>query len=402
MKLNYTLNIIFIWFLLMELTHAQNSKSKSCLLHKAEYQAGDLIDIQSEGKINASDTLIVSYSYGATKIFPKLNTTNSSTFLLPDIISQRSGMIALQHMAQDHYCTSYLKIVPLADADNIETFVGPSSIIAGSNDFTMITVVPRDKYDNPLAEKSAIDILDFNNGSINSETVLLSKQIAYKKVYSSNTLGKIFLSANYKNAQSKEFEVEVLAGTPEAFNIYTNQLHPYADGNQIVTFYSDKILDSYGNIVADGTLVKFHVTTDDSNARFTQATTINGIAKAKFRHPDKGENWQITAYVAGITKSPVISLSFLDLSPSIEVNIDEKNRLLNTGPIQSFLKQLIPDGIKCEIIITAATSKETVTLSRYTRDGKIKLHFSEDQFPTGHYSYELVIGATRKNGAFKL
>ncbi len=268
---------------------------------------------------------------------------------------------------------------------HLETYFGPRSVIAGETDFSMLVVVPTDAYDNPLPNGTQTRIRAQFQDNIEENKVPTKDFIAWKNIYSKTKTGRILVGASCMETDSKELTTIIHPTLSEDFEIRAERNHNFADGNQIVRFFTDQLRDRYGNIVADGTLVDFMVVDSKGALLRTIGTTVNGMANANMLHPSKKEQWQITAYVTGAAKSNTISLSFAPAIAHLPIVLSEGGREVRVGPILSFMEQRVPDGI--EIKMAVNTSEGELMMERQTtsKNGMGIFLLEKAYFNTGTY-----------------
>lgn len=186
------------------------------------------------------------------------------------------------------------------------------------------------------------------------------------------------------------------------FTIDYTRNHKYADGNQIITFTSSTIKDNHGNIVSDGTLVLFSVKNSNGIQLQTNGTTINGVAKAKLLHPTKKESWVVTAYVTGAAKSNNLPVDFDAAIVDYTITLSKDNRTITIGPIESFMQQLVPDGLAVKATIydankIALNTKETTTLK-----GFATFNLDSDFYKSNDYNITIEAAGIKKNKTLHL
>ena len=272
-------------------------------------------------------------------------------YKIPLSISSKIGIVNWKLICEDSLVTGKFQIHPRNEVSNMETYMGPPSIDAGGVDHTMLVIIPTDSLDNPLPENTLVLAKHQFLNSEKNEEIFTKDLISYKNIYSPKKSGRILVSSESLGTNSKEFSITVFPAIPTNFNIYAKRPHQYADGNQITTFSTSKIVDQFNNIVSDATYVTFFITTKNGNVLKTSGATINGVATAKMIHPDYESQWSVKAYVEGIAESELINLSYTQVINDFNVLFSENNRNITIGPIQSFMMQIIPDGLQVKLLI---------------------------------------------------
>lgn len=397
MQLKYFYIVLFLLFFVTN--NKQNSSDSDhdieLLTMQTSYVAGEDISLQFKGNTNASVYLLCANSYGIIVVAPSIENSIYS-FQLPQSFANKSGTINWQLINDSVLKTGTLYVNPQPKIKAIETYIGPPSIEAGATDYTMLVTIPTDHLDNPLVDSTEVTVkhqfLDRNF----KDNIIIKNGIAYKNIYSEKEDGRIIISTACLDLNSKEYDVNVVPAIPTNFEIDYSRIHEYADGNQITTFSTSELKDRYGNTVSDGTFVNFFLTNSKGYKSSTSGLTINGIAKAKFLHPDHKERYDVKAYVEGMAESNTIDISYKKAIGDFEVNFSEDKRTLTVGPIKSFMNQRVPDGLNVTIKIFKNDTVDD-TFIKETRHGFATFKLNKDRFPKGQYNFEFYAAGTTKS-----
>ena len=270
-------------------------------------------------------------------------------------------------------------------ATYIESYFGPRSVTAGNNDFSMLTISPTDAYDNPLDDGTEVTVKYQFQENIEEQKITTESFYAFYNVRSTLESGRILVSSECNGVTSKELATIVYPSNATDFTISSSSAHDFADGNQIITFTSDIIKDEFGNLVTNGTLVTFVIKNENDAHLYTIGTTINGIAEAKTLHPDNASKWGIQAFVTGAAESNITEYTFKAAIKDYPVHFSKGNRNIAIGPFESFMKQLIPDGLLLQLDIYDTegifiTSKKTTT-----KNGVCNIFLGEHFLKEGDY-----------------
>ncbi|MBU2921987.1 hypothetical protein KO504_11595 [Winogradskyella psychrotolerans] len=385
------LYISFISLLLLTSTIVvntiENDATYTLLTTKREFIAGESITLRFAFTGDPEILLYGSNSYGSILLEPEVN-DQELTFVLPRVISNKSGVFNWQLQTTSHPISGHITIHPKSKIEAIESYLGPPSVEAGGTDYTMLVVIPTDDLDNPLADNTSVTIKHQFLTNTYASDVITKNGFAYKNIYSETKKGRMLISSACLDLNSKEFDVNVMPAIPTNFKIASERIHDYADGNQITTFKTSVIKDRYDNIISDGTFVTFFITNTAGYKSKTSGTTINGIASAKMLHPDFEDQWSIKAYVEGMANSDTIVLNYKQAISDFEVAFSEDNRTLTLGPIQSFMNQRVPDGLTIKLSIY----KDGMLVHQPTKDtfnGMAEFYLDKDRYPKGVYDVEL-------------
>ena len=366
-----------------------------------EFTAGETITLTFSGSQDASVKLYCSNSYGTTLIHPNVK-NQQLHYTLPASISQKIGAVHWKLLANTSSLSGTLKILPQNTPVSLETYIGPPSIEAGKTDYTMLVVIPTDALDNPLKENTNVTVKRQFLQNEQQETIQTQNMIAYQNIYAPTQSGRMLLATECAAVNSKEFTVEIMPSIATDFQIFAKRAHEYADGNQVTTFTTTVLKDKNENVVSDGTFVEFIIENADGNLLKTSGMTIDGIATAHMLHPDHEETWQVRAFVHGISESNTISLNYKKVMNDFTVAFSQNHRTIDVGPLRSFMKQHIPDGLQV-ILDIFQNGKKVQTILRESRDGFVHFELDPNIFHNGMYDLEITAaGVTKTFQAKKL
>lgn len=357
------------------------------------YEAGDEIIMKSSNELDDSTYIHISSSYGTTIISSEIN-NGSSSFVLPNFISNKSGMVTWKLFQEQEVIDSgNFQIIPSEKLEPIiESYLGPPSIVAGGEDFTMMVITATDHLDNLLPNGTEVSIKNQFKEKNELTTVHSKDRIAWTRIFSPNESGRISIAGTMVNSSTKELIADVFPNNATNFTISKQLIHPYADGNQIATFETSEILDRYGNRVADGTQIDFIIKASDSSQLKTSGNTIRGVASAKLLHPNTAINWNIQAFVSGIANSDPIEVKFEPIIEDFKVLFSKNNRTITVGPIKSYMHQIVPDGIEVNLLLDSLEPAMKGT----SENGYVKFNILEDYFPDGKHTLKLeTMGITK-------
>ncbi len=375
---------------------------KSILLNESStYVANRAIALKFQIVGEADFRLLVSNAFGSSTILPVVQ-EGELIFEIPKNYSRKSGQSLWVLLANGKVVQrGEFEISPQTDTKpTLETYFGPRSISAGDQEYSMLVCVTTDPFDNvyPMGTEVLFQSQFF---STISEFNIPSKDlISWKNINATKKSGRILVNNSFKEVTSKELTTFVFPTLAEAFEIAIDRNHIYADGNQIMKLRSNVIRDKYDNIISDGTLVNYVVENSKGAILRTAAPTINGISKATLLHPSEKEEWKITAFVTGAAKSNTLQTKFETAITDFEVNFSDTNRTIAVGPLKSFMKQLVPDGvlIQFDIYSQGGDFIETKKVSSIKGFGHIEL--PKEYHPNG--AYKLVCKAAGLTKEFEV
>jgi hypothetical protein len=341
------------------------------LVSKSEtYIAGNSIELEFYSKSEKEKPqLYIVHSYGKTLLDATIEKGNY-IFKLPKNYYQKTGIVSWFLIYNDETINSgTFEILPNdATKTVIENYLGPRTILAGGKEFTMMVTVPTDSLDNPKKENTNVILKYQFLQNITNLTLKTKDFIAWYDIYSPTKSGKMLVSSECNKIDSKEIETEIYSNIATNFTINYTRNHDFADGNQIT---NNIVLKTFG-------------------------TTINGMASAQILHPDHREVYKVKGFVTGIAESNSITINYKPIISKFNYSFSNKNRTITVGPIKSFMKQLVPDGIKVVLKIFNQDSLVT-TLQEDTSKGMATFEISEDFYKEKNYRFEITtLGITQK------
>ncbi len=356
-----------------------------------------VLTFATDAKTELRAKLFIIHTYGKT-VLEATATKAHLSFRIPSIYCRKTGLVSwyLVHN-QKTLNQGTFEIIPNdASATLLENYLGPPTILAGKKHFTMLVAIPTDAYDNPKQNNTTVVIKDQFLDRITVSSKKTASFIAWKNIYSRTKSGKMLVSSQCNSTSSKEFETEITPSVATNFSIQATRNHAFADGNQITTLETTIIRDQYNNIVADGTLVTFQITTKNNTLLKTYAATINGIAKGQLLHPDHAENYQIKAYIIGIAQSKPIVVRYQALIGTFAYQFSDQNRKITVGPLTSFMQQRVPDGIKVTLKILH-NQKVIETKIAETAKGMARFYLHAPFYKEKEYQFEITtLGITQQ------
>ncbi len=359
--------------------------SATLLTTQKTFLAGNEIALDFKLNMPAQTQLFLHTSLGATSI-----TSENGRFIVPEFISRKKGHVDFQlyHNSERIFQGKINIKARNKGIKEIETYIGPTSIIAGGKDFTMHIVIPTDAYDNPLPDSTTVQLKHQFLENEKEKTLYSKDMIGWSAVYSYAKSGRMLLSSKVDQTTSKEHSIDIFPSLPEKFEITSQREHPYADGNQITTFTTSILKDEYGNSISDGTLVTFLIKDEKGLILRANGSTIHGIATGKILHPDHQSTWEIQAFVPGVAESNTIRLAYTSVLNNFKVAFTNNYRKITVGPILSFMEQLIPNGaiVKLKIFQNHAVHETKVKTSL---DGMVIFELEEGFYASGTYDFEI-------------
>ncbi|WP_299250655.1 hypothetical protein [uncultured Lacinutrix sp.] len=361
---------------------------------QTDYNVGKPIVLKFTVSEGEKPLLYCSNSYGSTLV-SAIAEGGTLQYIIPENIIKKIGVVNWIVLDKNKSAAGQFNIIPKAEVATMETYIGPPSIEAGGTDYTMLVVIPTDSLDNPLPTNTKVNARFQFLASEENDDIFTNNLIAWRNINSKRESGRMLVSSESLGINSKEFTINVWAAIPTDFKISAKRPHNYADGNQVTTFNTSVIKDKQDNVVSDGTFVTFFITNDHGNILKTTGTTINGVAHSKIIHPDFKDNWSIKAYVDGMAESDTITLSYQSVIEDFDVAFANKNREILVGPLQSFMEQMIPDGLHVKLLIY----KDNVlidTIIKTSFNGYVTFNLKPAVYQNDTYSFSVETAGINK------
>ncbi|WP_459209569.1 hypothetical protein [Aquimarina rhabdastrellae] len=398
----YQLPVVLLCSMIIVLYYSyanENSNTKEITLLTVQkvFIANEPILFEFGGNQIKNVVLMIEGSYGITSVVP-VQKGSTLQFTFPEHFTRHKGIISWQLMQSGKrlFNGELTVIANEATKTKMESYLGPPSIVAGGRDYAMMVTVPTDSLDNPIAEGTPTLIKHQFLENITTNDLETKDLIAWKNIFSYKKSGRILVSAECKDADSKEFMTVVYPDNAIDFTIKITREHEFADGNQISVLSTSVIRDQYENIVTDGTYVTFFIENKEGKLLKTPGLTINGVARAEILHPDHEETWKIRAYVTGMGKSDEIVVNYKPLETDYDVVIKKSGREITVGPLRSFMKQIIPDGAVVKMYIYQENKLFDYKVDTSLK-GKVVFDLLEDFYPNGRYSFRIeALGIVKK------
>ena len=364
---------------------------------------GDGLEFQFHLQGNGNALLLLENSFGPLLFQPKIINDNA-VFNIPPEFTEEAGEYHWKLVSNSKVLLSdkfYLG-PRIGNLSKIETYFGPRSIRAGGQDYSMLTIIPTDDYDNPLPDSTVVSISQLIDFKTNVFEVRLKDGLAYSLLYGEEKAGRMLVTAAVNGVPSKELTSIVSPSNSTDFKIGFERVHDFADGNQVVRFMTSPITDRFGNTVNDGTLVNFIVKNKRGELLKSMGTTLAGIATSNMLHPNEEEEWGVTAYITGEAKSNELQLNFKSAIKDFEVKWSKNNRKIIVGPILGFMGQLVPEGLVIELKIYDSNGKFIEDKQAHARSGMGSFELDAGFYLEGDYHITVECAGIKKEMRIKL
>ena len=362
----------------------------------SSYQVGQEVVLTFSSEGDADLALFYSNSYGSSLLSSTKN-GNTVSFKFPKFVSDKIGTIVWKLINQDKIIEQgQIQMKPSKQVVGIETYLGPIFMQAGQSEYGHLVSIPTDSMDNPVETNTEVLVNQQFYSSNVSSSVFTSHLMSFEIIPTKTQSGRISINAISEQISSKELTTEVNATNPEDYEIKAKTNHPYADGNQLATLSTSVIKDKYGNVVVDGTFVKFLIVNKNNSQLFANGTTINGVATAKINHPNEADTWKVSSYIHGMAKSSEIQVQFLAAIKEYEVSFSDSNKNIKIGPIKSYMNQLIPDGLNVQLRVIKG-GEIIYKTAQPTSDGIVNFVLKSSSINKGSYEIEVELAGITKS-----
>ncbi|PIB34748.1 hypothetical protein BFP72_04665 [Reichenbachiella sp. 5M10] len=314
------------------------------------YTAGETVTLTCLGT-DLPDKMLLIYAYGVETVEGQV-ASKKVTFALPQNISLIAGLIKIKLLAgKQMVWKGETQIMADQKAEvSIEAYCGPKHLIVNKTDFAMITASLLDEYDNPYPDNSPLEIEYLHSHHISTYAISMNSLVAYKRVYSPQTIGTGSVSVKKGQVGSKEFRLSYYSNDPVDYRLKISREHDFADGNQIIYLETSKIEDDKNNTIENGTAVYFYIydTTGQLNAQLI-GQTISGVAQVSLPAPLDSTTWILHSSIPGYATGQSAQLHFKQAIRSLPVSQNDHGIIV--GPVLSFMNQQVKDGINIKMVL---------------------------------------------------
>lgn len=366
-----------------------NAVSFSLLTTTKTYKAGSPIKLSFKSSSKEKASLLLKSSYGSIVLNAK-QSNDTVSFEVPEFYTQKAGYISWVLMTNGNNIQNGNFDITPEDDVRLENYLGPRSMPAGDGHYTMMVSIPTDRYDNPKSDGTPTVIKTQFLDNITEQTILTKDFISWKRIYSPEKAGKLLTSVTCMDTETKETETDIYATVPINFTINYTRNHAFADGNQATTLTSSVIKDKFGNIVGDGTMVTYIVTTSQNTVLKTYGNTVQGIAQAEILSPEHADTYTIKAYINGMAESNTISIKYKPIKTTIDYVLSDDKRTITVGPIKSFMNQIAPDGTTVTLQVYHK-DKVAGSINEYTRKGIAVFKLSDKEYLEKEYRFAITV-----------
>jgi hypothetical protein len=330
-------------------------------------QVGDSLTI-TVGPAAAADglpaTLTAIGSYGP-RIYRAAFAGGIARFLILGDDTHQSGALTLVASAGAARGSATVALAAGPPVEPLTPLVGPRSITADTRHWSMVVVAPFDRFGNPVADGTPVDVRALHPGDkLEQQHLQVHNLVAWARLYSGTSAGRTSVSVTSEGKYGPEATFMEIASWPERFGVSASPADVPADGRQFVTLRTDVIRDRNGNTLLDGTLVTFVVDVPGGEPRIIPAYTVDGVAKAQLQAPREPGRLTVRAEVYNAESSP-LEIAFAagpavnDFPIVAHVDASKQSIELTAGPMLGPLQQFIPDGTPVQFVLTDSAGRQT-------------------------------------------
>jgi len=335
-----------------------------------------------------------------------------ASFTLSPRQTQYAGTVLLTASVGLVDARSELVILPGPAVDPLLPAVGPRSLVANGQHWTMVVATPRDQFLNPVAEDTPVTlraqhpVIPGAAPATGLEMIDIRTRhlLAWGRIYSRTRAGQMLISATSGGAHSPERAVMEVPGLPVPFALSADLISLPADGRQLVHIQSEQIVDRFGNVLLDGSNVTVLTSMANGDRRSLPAMTIDGRIYMTLQAPNQAGRMTVTAWIAGVS-SRSLQLEFTP-GPAVEpisltVEIEAQEIVIVAGPLVGQLKQFIPDGTEVMFSLTGPDGTETSGRAP-TNYGYATLRLTRSGLVAGTYTVAARVGTGAGQRTFRL
>ncbi len=317
-----------------------------------ESRAGQIVTLQIAGAPIASDQvqLVQFGSLSTTTSVHKLD-AGSASITIDASHTTHAGLIHWVAVAGSASGNASTMITPGNAVDPVTPLVGPRTVIADGDDFTMVVASPTDEFGNPVADDTRLmTTVERPDGTRTRDDISVNAGIAAQVIASQTRAGRVTVSVTAGDAIGPTTSFDQVAGVPAAFRLSADDTPKTADGFTLHTLETGTLLDQYDNLLPDGINVVFGIEGPQGRTQI-DSTVQSGTARANFEAPGLPGVVEITARVSGRTGEPLR----IDFDPAVsEVSaaaiVDGSDVKLSIGPVRLIAGGYVPDGTDAIVV----------------------------------------------------
>ncbi|MEM7285997.1 MAG: hypothetical protein AAF480_06560 [Actinomycetota bacterium] len=263
-----------------------------------------------------------------------------------------SRVLLVTAIQGDRVADAAFRIAPGRAIGPTDVYLGPRTVVADAEHFTMIVAVPEDRWGNPVADGTAVEFTvtraDLSQGTVDVETEHLLGSL---EIFSGTVAGRTRVATDVDGAGAAERDFLEVADLPRLFELRAVDAVPPADGHTLIRIATDVLIDANDNVMPDGTSVTLDAT-GVTGVRRIFGQTIDGVAEFTVEAPGAPGSATFQANASGVESGPLE----LDFPPAVtdfgvDVAIVEAGVEIRVGPVRSVRNSFVPDGTVAVVTI---------------------------------------------------
>lgn len=294
-----------------------------------------------EGEIAS---LVIDGGYGQRNL-SAIMTDGVATFEVPPWPHPESGLVLLEASVGLAQTTATMEIAPGPATDPLDIYLGPRTVVADANDFSMAVAIPKDRYGNPVSEGTPVDFsVNRSSGTSATQAAPTSGLLASVEIWSRTRAGRTRVGASVGAAKGPERSFLEVAGVPVAFDLGSTDPAPAADGSTLFEVWTDVLHDEFGNVVPDGTVAYLRAAGSTSNRRL-RGTSIDGVVTFVVEAPAEPGPATFVASASGVaSESLTIDFSAAVARAPVTVSDHDDGVHVEIGRVVGTTGSYVPDG----------------------------------------------------------
>ena len=266
-------------------------------------------------------------------------------FKVPPSDRPESGQILVTASQPGRVGVATFEMVPGSPVDPVAVYLGPRTVVADAEHFTMVVAVPLDALGNPVENGSPVRYrVTRPNGVVEEVMTETDNLLSDINVFSRTVTGRTRIAVEAGDAAGPERDFLEVAGVPNRVGIEVVGAVPVAYGSSLLTIRTERLDDKFGNKLSDGVVVYLDLDGATGTRRLF-GVTIDSTAEFVVEAPSEPGLVRAVPIAAGIVGN---SLE-IDFQPAVdEIPIATTNVAggveVQVGPVRSVRHAYVPDG----------------------------------------------------------
>lgn len=277
-----------------------------------------------------------------------------ATWPIPAEAMTHAGLAELVVRVGATQSSSEIEVLPGDVVAPVVPLVGPRTIVADAQDFSMLVTTPVDRFGNPAPDWTPVSIaVRRPDGSLLPLLVVVDDGIAATLVPADTTAGRLTLSASVGDVDGPPVALDQVAGTPVEIAVELGASGNgasalIADGFTLYPVTTSVLADAFGNVMPDGIEVMFVVEGPDGTD-LVETTVQAGRATTRLEAPSAPGDVVVRALVSGQESTP-FELAFSTAVVEASARLRGDGTLVEIGPVLGAAGGFVPDGTPAEVV----------------------------------------------------